>query len=80
MSKQDTNISFSVPAELKKRLKYAARQQRRSLSSMLRVILEEALEFYPAPQTILERSEYDIWLTTKEAAVLVKQGFNVQAL
>ena len=80
MTKSSVSITFVMPTELKKRLKYAARQQRRSLSNMLRVILEEALEFYPAPQAILERSEYDIWLTVAEAASLVKQGYNVQAL
>lgn len=72
-------LRVGVSPELKRRLKALAWRQHRSLSSAIRVLLEEALELEesltPADP---ERSEYEIELTVRQAVRLAKKGFNLQ--
>ena len=72
-------LRVPVTPEFKIRLKTLARRQRRSLSSAVRVLLEEAMDLEesltPSDPT---KSEYEIHLTIKQATRLVKQGYDVQ--
>ena len=71
-----TSLNVSVPIHLKQRLWAEARRQRRNLSSMVRVFLEEALDL---EETITppEEDEYEATLTRKQAAHLLKRGYRV---
>lgn len=72
-------LRVGVSPELKRRLKVLARQQHRTLSSAVRVLLEESLELEVAlTPTNPKRSEYEIKLTIKQAARLVKRGYDLQ--
>jgi len=72
-------LSVGVSPELKERLKILARSQRRSLSSAIRVLLEESLELEEAlAPADPRRSEYEIHLTTKQATRLVRKGYDLQ--
>ena len=71
-----TNLNVSVSPRLKQRLWAEARRQRRNLSSMVRVFLEEALDL---EETITppEEDEYEAVLTRKQAAKLLRCGYQV---
>ena len=71
--------SLGVHSELKGKLRILARSQHRTLASMVRVLLEEAIELEEAirPQDS-PREEYDITLTIKQAALLIKKGYDLQ--
>ena len=75
MSKKLTaDIRVAVQPELRERLEREAQRNRRSLSSMTRVLLERALyisERTPGPL----RGEYEISLTTTELTRLEKRGY-----
>ena len=75
-SNGNTSLNISMPKHLKERLRVAARRQRRNLSSMVRVFLEEALDL---EETITppEEDEYEATLTRKQAARLLKRGYRV---
>lgn len=75
-----THLNVAVPAELKKRLQRVAQIQRRSLSNTVRVLLEEALDFWDAQTPEPEHLEYEAYLTVEEAALLVKQGYRLQSV
>ena len=72
-------LRVPVTPEFKRQLQVLARKQRRSLSSAVRVLLEEAMELEetltPADP---RRSEYEIQLTVKQAARMVRQGYDIQ--
>lgn len=72
----NTNLNIGVSKHLKQRLRVEARRQRRNLSSMVRVFLEEALDL---EETITppEEDEYEATLTRKQAARLLKRGYRV---
>lgn len=72
-------LRLTITPELKKKLWVLARTQRRSLSSAVRVLLEEAMELEetltPADP---QRSEYEIHLTVRQAARMVRKGYDIQ--
>jgi hypothetical protein len=73
-------LSIGVSFDLKERLKNLALTQHRSLAGTVRVLLEEAMELEDTLRpSNPDRSEYEIRLTTKQAARLVKKGYIVQA-
>lgn len=69
-------LNINMTQELKQRLWAEARRQRRNLSSMVRVFLEEALDL---EETITppEEDEYEVTLTRKQATRLLKRGYRV---
>ena len=72
-------LRVPVTPEFKRQLQVLARRQRRSLSSAIRVLLEEAMELEEAlTPTDPKRSEYEIKLTVKQAARMVRQGYDIQ--
>lgn len=71
-----TNLNVSVSPRLKQRLWAEAKRQRRNLSSMVRVFLEEALDLEETI-TPFGEEEYEAVLTHKQAAGLLKRGFLV---
>ena len=72
-------LRVGVSPDLKRRLKVLARQQHRTLSGAVRVLLEEAMELENAlTPSNPERSEYEVSLTIKEATRLVKKGYDLQ--
>lgn len=72
-------LRVPVTPEFKRQLQVLARKQRRSLSSAVRVLLEEAMELEETlTPTDPERSEYEIHLTTRQAARLIRKGFDMQ--
>ena len=72
-------LRVPVTPDFKKRLQILARKQRRSLSSAVRVLLEEAMELEEALSPANpRRSEYEIKLTTKQAAKMIRQGYDIQ--
>lgn len=75
-SNGNTSLNISVPKHLKQRLRLEAQRQRRNLSSLVRVFLEEALDL---EETITpsEEDEYEATLTHKQAARLLKRGYHV---
>lgn len=72
-------LRVGVSPDLKQRLKMLARSQRRSLSSAVRLLLEEAMELEDSLTPVdPKRSEYEIILTVPQAARMVRQGYNLQ--
>lgn len=72
-------LRVPVTPEFKRRLQVLARKQRRSLSSAVRVLLEESMELEEtlAPSDP-RRSEYEIHLTVKQAARMIRKGYDIQ--
>ncbi len=72
-------VRVAVAPGFKRRLKDLARKQRRSLSSAVRVLLEEAMELEDTLAPLdPHRVEYEIVLTVKQAAHFVRQGYDLQ--
>lgn len=74
-----TNLNVSVSGDLKQRLWAEARRQRRNLSSLVRVLLEEALSLEEALAPV-EHDEYEVLLTRKQASLLTKRGYPLTLL
>ena len=73
-------LRVPVTPEFKQQLWALARQQRRSLSSMVRILLEEAVELEETLRPANpHRDEYEIALTTSQAVRLIKMGYELQA-
>ena len=77
MAKKFTaDIRVAIPPTLRERLEVEAHRQRRTLSGLIRVLLEQSLcTFEATPDPI--RSEYEIKLTTAEFARLKKRGYGL---
>ena len=72
-------LRVGITPRLKEQLRLLARQRHRSLSSMVRVLLEEAIELEEALRpTNPNREEYEITLSVKQAAQLIKKGYDLQ--
>lgn len=72
-------LSVGVTPTLKLQLRLLARKQHRSLASMVRVLLEEAVELEETLRpTSPDKKEYEIILTSKQAARLIKKGHDLQ--
>ena len=69
-------MNVSVPWSLKQRLRTEARRQRRNLSSLVRVLLEESLLLEEALAPT-EQNEYEVVLTHKQASLLTKRGYQL---
>jgi len=74
-----SQLRVGVSLELKRRLKALALRQRRTLSNMVRILLEEALDLEESlrPEEP-ERFEYEIELSLKDAARLVKRCYELK--
>lgn len=70
-------LNINVTPDLKKRLWAEARRQRRNLSSMVRVFLEEAMDLEET-LALPELDEYEATLTHKQAAKLQRRGYRVE--
>ena len=69
-------IRIAVPPGLRERLEIEASRRRRSLSSLIRVLLEQALRISEGtPDPI--RDEYEIRLNPVEALRLTKRGYEL---
>ena len=79
MAKRMTaDIRVAVTPDLRARLEKEALRHRRSLSNLVRVLLEQALHASEGTPDPL-RSEYDIRLTPKEVAHLEGRGYGLTA-
>lgn len=70
------HLQVAVPPELRARLEAEAQRRRRSLSSLIRVLLEQALRISErAPDPV--RDEYEIRLNPAEASRLSRRGYEL---
>lgn len=70
------HLQVAVPPELRERLKMEAFRRRRSLSGLVRILLEQALLISErAPDPV--RDEYEIRLNPTEASRLTRRGYEL---
>lgn len=70
------HLQVAVSPELRERLEKEARRRRRSLSGLVRVLLEQALRISEiAPDPV--RDEYEIRLNSSEASRLMRRGYEL---
>lgn len=70
------HLQVAVPPKLRERLEKEAQRRRRSLSSLTRVLLEQALRISEeAPDPI--RGEYQIRLNPTEVSRLTRRGYEL---
>lgn len=67
--KNDAQLRASITPDLKRRLRVEALKQRRSDSSLVRLLLEDSLPHIP------KGTEFEIELSKREAATLTRQGY-----
>lgn len=70
------HLQVAVPPALRERLEREAQRRRRSLSSLIRVLLEQALRISErTPDPV--RDEYEIRLSPVEAGRLTRRGYEL---